>query len=112
MREEHGDWHEDYEDWDEHDDYYGGKMNGDYHGADGYGGWEPIYFEEAQCCMPGMDCWNAAYEGASGKENMEMELESLREGEAWAREHFDALNLDVLIKEQAARQLEFAESQR
>jgi hypothetical protein len=62
--------------------------------------------------MPGMDCWSAAYEGASGKENMEMELEHLRADAEWAREHFDELNLDVLIKEQAARQLEFAASQR
>lgn len=62
--------------------------------------------------MPNMDCWGAAYEGATGKEQIEEELEWLRQDEIWAREHFDALNLDVLIKEQAARQLEFADSER
>lgn len=53
----------------------------------------PVYpLEDAVCCMPGMDCWNSAYEGAAGKDAMIEELERLVWDYPEVKAHFDYLN--------------------
>jgi len=68
--------------------------------------------KEAICCMPGMDCWDASYEGAQGREDLMYELEMLRNEYPEAKQYFDELNFENLQKEAAERQLAFGESKK
>jgi hypothetical protein len=39
----------------------------------------PELFEEAVCCMEGMDCWTGAYANTQGRAGLEAELAWLQE---------------------------------
>lgn len=79
-----------------------------YYGGDGPQQIAVYPLEEAVCCMPGMDCWNAAYEGAAGKDAMIAELERLVWNYPEVKAHFDDLNAENVEKAALALQEEFA----
>jgi len=81
------------------------------YGPGGEGKWGNK-MKEAICCMPGMDCWDASYEGAQGREDLMYELEMLRNEYPEAKQYFDELNFENLQKEAAERQLAFGESKK
>lgn len=63
-------------------------------GSDEPGFWEPPRFDEAVCCMPGMDCWTGDFANAAGRAGL---LEQLAIAEAelvGAKELYDELNAE------------------
>jgi hypothetical protein len=77
-------------------------------GFQGY--WEPKPWEEAVCCMAGMDCWTGAFASAAGRATLEADL-ALFEGElAEAKSRYDELNADNLREEAEWRAQSLADS--
>jgi peptidoglycan hydrolase CwlO-like protein len=62
--------------------------------------------------MPGMECWNSAYEGAAGKDAMIAELERLLWEYPEVKTHFNDLNAENLEKAAAELTAAFAENAR
>lgn len=60
--------------------------------------------------MPGMDCWSSAYEGAAGKEEMEMELQHLLWEYPEVKAHFNELNAVNVEKARLEQEALFAEN--
>jgi hypothetical protein len=60
--------------------------------------------------MPGMDCWSSAYDGAAGKEAMEIELQHLLWEYPEVKAHFNALNAVNVEKARLEQEALFAKN--
>lgn len=58
------------------------------------GFWEPPRFDEAVCCMPGMDCWTGEFANAAGRAGLLEKLAMANEELVFAKETYDILNAE------------------
>lgn len=89
----------------------GGSAGGDDRdpGSD-TGFWEPPTFDEAVCCMPGMDCWTGDFANAAGRAKIIEGIARLEAELVGATEEFDILNAENEREASAARAIALAEA--
>jgi hypothetical protein len=87
-------------------------------GGDGPGGssgsdtgfWEPPTFDEAVCCMPGMECWTGDFANAAGRTRIIETIARLEDDLVYAREDFEILNAEVEREAADARAIALADA--
>jgi hypothetical protein len=89
----------------------GGGKEGGKGGAGSEGGvWEPPHFEEAVCCMVGMECWTGDFAAAAGRAKIVQDIERLTSELGPAKELFDELNAENEREAADARALALADA--
>jgi hypothetical protein len=89
----------------------GGGKEGGKGGAGSSGGfWEPPHFEEAVCCMQGMECWTGDFAAAAGRAKIVADIERLQAELGPAKELFDELNAENEREAADARALALADA--
>ena len=56
--------------------------------------WKPNLFEQAVCCMDGMDCWTDAYQNQSGREDIVKDIQRYEKMLPKIQGRFDELNAE------------------
>lgn len=74
------------------------------------GWWEPKPWEEAVCCMDGMECWTGKFAAAAGKANLEADLAQYEGELEEATAIFDDLNAENLREQAEERAQALADS--
>lgn len=65
--------------------------------------WKPNLFEQAVCCMEGMDCWTDAYQNQSGREDIVRQINQLEMKLPRYQERFDELNAENVLAAELER---------
>jgi hypothetical protein len=71
--------------------------------------WEPVVWNKAVCCMPGMDCWNGDFANKAGREQLLADLDRFQGEYESAKAEYDVLNEENLIRQQEERSAQLAE---
>lgn len=87
----------------------GNNGNGKGSGADETAGWTPEIFEEAVCCMEGMDCFDGDFANAAGRGAIIEELAWREADLEEQKKKFDTLNALKEREASDARTLELAD---
>jgi len=88
----------------------GGSAGGPGGDAGSEGFWEPPRFDEAVCCMPGMDCWTGDFAAAAGRASIMADIAKFQEELVGAKELYDELNAENEREAAAERAVALADA--
>jgi hypothetical protein len=86
----------------------GGATPGGDAGSAGF--WEPPRFDEAVCCMRGMECWTGDFAAAAGRAQIMADIAKFQEELVGAKELYDELNAENEREAAAERAIALADA--